>query len=187
MLGHPDLGRVILGWLRRDMRSATALRGTCTAARDAVAAYSWDDVKTRVRWPARWRRAFPAATSLSVFGNWWLCDADCLILRRGLLFLDMGDCTQATITDAAFAHLAGIPLLFMRGCYQTTITDAAFAHLRGIHMLDMSGCTQATITDAAFGHLAGVHTLDMRGCTQATISAECRARLRQAGIPVLHM
>ena len=51
----------------------------------------------------------------------------------------------------------------------------------------MSLCSQATITDGAFAHLAGIHTLDMRGCSQVTITAACRARLRQAGIPVLRI
>ena len=51
----------------------------------------------------------------------------------------------------------------------------------------MSHCNQATITDGAFAHLAGFHTLDMRHCKQATITAACRARLRAAGIPDLHI
>jgi hypothetical protein len=42
----------------------------------------------------------------------------------------MSNCNQATITDAAFAHLRGIHVLYMHGCDQATITDAAFAHLR---------------------------------------------------------
>jgi hypothetical protein len=36
MLGHPDLGPVLMGWLSNDVRAATALRGTCRAARAAV-------------------------------------------------------------------------------------------------------------------------------------------------------
>ena len=75
----------------------------------------------------------------------------------------------------------------MSGCTQSTITDGAFAHLAGIHTLDMSWCDQATITDAAFAHLAGIHTLNMRDCSQATITDACRARLAQAGIPNLLM
>ena len=69
MLGHPDLGPFILGWLRDDSAAASALRGTCAAARDAVAAHPWADKTTVVRWPARWRRAFPAAVAASVRGN----------------------------------------------------------------------------------------------------------------------
>ena len=53
MLGHPDLGRVILGWLGDDTAAASALRGTCAAARDAVAAYAWADLTIVMQWPAR--------------------------------------------------------------------------------------------------------------------------------------
>ena len=51
----------------------------------------------------------------------------------------------------------------MIGCTQATITDAAFAHLRGIHTLDMWGCSQATITDACRARLraAGIPVLRM--------------------------
>jgi hypothetical protein len=75
----------------------------------------------------------------------------------------------------------------MTFCDQATITDAAFAHLAGIHTLDMSWCRQATITDVAFAHLAGIHTLNMRFCSTASITAACRDRLRRAGIPELSM
>ena len=127
MLGHPDLGRVILGWLGDDTRAASALRGTCTAARDAVSAYAWADERTIVRWPARWRRAFPVAVAASVRRNRRLRDADFVHLR-GLRSLDMSWCSQTTITDAAFAHLVGIYTLKMSWCSQATITDGAFAH-----------------------------------------------------------
>jgi hypothetical protein len=59
MLGHPDLGRVVLGWLGTDTRAATALRGTCRGARDAVAAHAWHDTRARIVWPGRWRGAGP--------------------------------------------------------------------------------------------------------------------------------
>ena len=39
-------------------------------------------------------------------------------------------------------HLRGIHALNMGNCSQTTITDAAFAHLRGIQKLDKSECNQ---------------------------------------------
>jgi hypothetical protein len=119
MLGHPDLGPFILGWLADDTLAASALRGTCTAGRDAVAAYPWADETTVVRWPSRWRRAFPAAVAASVRGNRRLRDADFVHLR-GLRSLDMSGCSQATITDAAFAHLAGIHTL-----YTSTIARSA--------------------------------------------------------------
>ena len=78
----------------------------------------------------------------------------------------MSCCDQATITDAAFVHLAGIHTLIMSCCNNTTsITDAAFAHLRGIHTLDVS---MINITDAAFAHLRGIHTLIMFGCARVS-------------------
>ena len=52
----------------------------------------------------------------------------------------------------------------MSHCDQKTITDAAFAHLAGIHTLDMSGCNQWSITGAAFERLSGIKTLVVRGC-----------------------
>ena len=188
MLGHPDLGHVILGWLGDDTAAASALRGTCAAARDAVGAHPWADPATRIVWPGRWRRAFPRAVAACVRGNARLVDADFVHLR-GLRSLDMSWCCQAVITDGAFVHLAGagVHSLNMSYCSQATITDGAFAHLAGVHTLVMQGCNQATITDGAFAHLAGIHTLDMSDCWRATITAACRERLRQAGIDALTM
>ncbi len=54
----------------------------------------------------------------------------------------------------------------MSCCRQDTITDGAFAHLAGIHTLNMRYCNQATITDAAFAPLAGICELDVRNCPQ---------------------
>jgi len=54
---------------------------------------------------------------------------------------------------------------------RATITNGAFAHLAGVHTLDTSRCNQAAITDAAFAHLAGIRTLDMRACGQVTVKA----------------
>jgi hypothetical protein len=61
--------------------------------------------------------------------------------------------------------------LNMRECNQPTITDAAFANLRGIHILDMRSCNQSTITDAAFANLCGIHMLDMYGCDKSLVVA----------------
>jgi hypothetical protein len=101
----------------------------------------------------------------------------------GIQTLNMSFCRQ--LTDAAFAHLRGIQTLNMRYCYQHTITDAAFAHLRGIHTLNMTMCNQPTITDAAFAHLRGIQTLDMGYCDQTTITDAAFAHLR--GIQTLDM
>ena len=177
LLMHPHLGVLVLEYLGNDTRAATALRGTCRGARDAVAVHRWHDMRAvaRIRWPRRWRAAFPAATAANVSRERdgppsTLTDADFLHFR-GVRTLNMRYCNQATITDAAFAHLVGIHTLNMSHCEQATITDGAFAHLAGIHTLNMSGCWQKTITDGAFAHLAGIHTLDMSFCIQVTDSA----------------
>jgi hypothetical protein len=60
----------------------------------------------------------------------------------------MWDCSQATITDAAFEHLKGIHSLVMVGCNQATITGAGLEHLRGISRLGMYGCTDEAIAVA---------------------------------------
>jgi hypothetical protein len=157
MLGHTDLGPLILGWLGDDTEAATALRGTCVAARDAVAAHPWADGHARIAFPARWRAAFPRAKVANISYVLGLRDAD-------------------------FVHLRGLHTLCMSYCYQTSITDAAFAHLGGIRMLDMSYCDQATITDAMLERLVGVHTLDLQGCTQLSPSDELLAKLKAAGL-----
>ena len=136
MLGHPDLGPFILGWLGDDTAAASALRGTCVAARDAVAEYARADATTRIVWLGRWRRAFPRAVAASVHGNTRLVDADFVHLR-GLHVLDMGGCNQANITDAAFAHLAGIHTLDMSWCDQATITAACRARLQQARIPDL--------------------------------------------------
>ena len=38
-------------------------------------------------------------------------------------------------------------------CSQATITDAAFAHLQGIHTLNMSYRNKGAVADAVFAHL----------------------------------
>ena len=53
--------------------------------------------------------------------------------------------------------------LNLSGCDQATITDAAFAHLAGIHTPYMIGCSQATITAVCRARLqqAGIAALTM--------------------------
>ncbi len=86
---------------------------------------------------------------------------------------------RADLTDADFAHLAGVRALRMRGC--TGITDAGLAHLAGIRTLDMGYC--AGITDAGLAHLRGIHTLDMGGCTGITDAGLAHLR----GVHTLNM
>ena len=80
---------------------ATRFRGVCAEARDAVAAYPWEE-EMRVRGSLRaWRSCFPRATRVDISG------------RRDLV-------------DADFVHLAGMRRVNMSGCNQETITDGAF-------------------------------------------------------------
>ncbi len=66
----------------------------------------------------------------------------------------------------------------MHFCRQAGITDAAFAHLAGIHTLQMGRCNQVGITDAAFAHLHGIYALFMTGCGPARVAAA-----RALGLP----
>jgi hypothetical protein len=71
----------------------------------------------------------------------------------------------------------------MSCCNQDTITDAAFAHLAGIHTLEMRSCRQRTITDAAFARLAGIRYLRINGCDQDAISDDVRKWAAQYPVP----
>ena len=175
LLTHPHLGVAVLQYLGNDTRAATALRGTCRGARDAVAGHRWHDARAQIVWPARWRASFPAATAANVIRQRQLTDAD-FVHFRGVRELKMSYCNQATITDAAFAHLAGIHTLIMCFCRQVTITDGAFERLGSLQALIMHGCNQATITDAAFAHLPRLHTLGIFMCDQQTITDVIRGR-----------
>ena len=67
-----------------------------------------------------------------------------------------------------------------RGRGQETITDAAFAHLAGIYSLDMSFCSRETITPAAIAHLRGIVWLNAHGCAPAVVAAAAALRARAA-------
>ena len=181
----------------------------CSAFLRWVRSFRWKDTTTPVTHLGMWRRQFPNAVGCRIssiarptdvdFANLAgihtldvsgcrLTDAAFAHLRvnsQSIHTLNMSYCNQETITDAAFAHLAGIHTLNMDRCSQKTITDAAFAHLAGIHTLSMSRCWQETITDAAFAHLAGIHTLNMSCCQQETITDAAFAHL--AGVHKLVM
>ena len=153
LAGVHSVGGGVLGFLT--LTQLNAVRGVCRELREAVRAFPWADMTTRVLGSlAKWRAAFPAARAANVSERRDLCDADFVHLR-GIHTLNMAGCSQATITDGTFAHLRGIHTLNMSYCRQATITDGAFAHLRGIHTLDMRLCNQTTITPAAIAHLAG--------------------------------
>ena len=65
---------------------------------------------------------------------------------RGIHTLSMRDCTG--ITNAAFVHLHGIHTLDMALCAQATLTEAALAHLAGIAELKVYGCRPAFVRAA---------------------------------------
>jgi hypothetical protein len=114
LAGVHSIGGGVLGFLA--LAESNAVRAVCRELREAVRAFPWADMTTRVPGSlAAWRAAFPAARGANVAKRADLCDAD-------------------------FFHLRGIRTLDMSYCSQETITDGAFAHLRGIHTLDMSGC-----------------------------------------------
>ena len=183
-LHDPDrAGKGILSFL--NAQTASALRGTSAFARNSVTEGYLGSKEVVIRGPiAQWRAANPNAIYANISGRKDLTDEDFVYLR-GVKYLNMSRCDQASITDNAFAHLRGIHTLYMRGCNQEGITDKAFAHLRGIHTLWMCNCSQAGITDNAFAHLRGIHTLDMRRCNQAGITDAAFAHLR--GIHTLEM
>ena len=110
LLTHPHLGVLVLDFMGNDTRAATALRGTCRGARDAVAAHRWRDAGTCIVWPSRWRAAFPLATVANVSRGW--------------------SGPPTALSDADFVHFRGLRSLVMRGC--SHVTDAAFTHLRGM-------------------------------------------------------
>ena len=72
------------------LTDATALRGVCREAREAVAGYPWEDTSTVIKSFARWRACFPNAARVDISG-----------------FRD--------VTDADFAHLRGVRHVNMSG------------------------------------------------------------------------
>ena len=129
--GAHGVGSGVFGFLTT--RDARALRLVCHLCCTDVTAARWLDMETRITGSlAAWRACVPGARTANVEG------------RRNL-------------TDADFAHLAGVKTLKMGQC--SRITDAGLEHLRGIHMLQMWHCSG--ITDAGLAHIRGIHTLDM--------------------------
>ena len=120
--GAHGVGAGVFGFLTtRDARALRLVSRMCCAD---VAAARWLDAETRITGSlAAWRACFPGARAANVEG------------RRDL-------------TDADFAHLAGVRTLNMVRC--TGITIAGLAHLRGIHTPSATGSpTRALRTSAA--------------------------------------
>ena len=132
---------------------------------------------------AAWRAANPGALVANVNSRGDLTDADFAHLA-GIKALRMNNCRGPALTDAAFAHLGGLHTLQMSWC-SPAITDAAFVHLRGLRSLWITGNDQPAITDAAFLHLRGIQMLDMSFCAQGTITGATLGQLR--GVRLLVM
>ena len=183
-LEDPHLvGEGILSFL--STLDAKQLRIVAKILLGSVRMFPWNDSNTRIKGDLQlWRRCFPRAIAGNISNRRNLTDAVFAHLA-GIYTLDMSWCNQAGITDAAFAHLAGIHTLNMSYCYQEGITNAAFAHLCGIHTLIMRNCYQIGITDAVFAHLAGIHTLDMSYCHQVGITDAALTHL--TGIHTFHL
>jgi len=92
-----------------------------------------------------------------------------LMRLESLTSLDVRWCSQAALTDAAFAPLKSLRSLNISGCRQ--FTNAAFAHLTGLTLFDMSGCHQLSITDGRFGRLTSLTELRLRHSFQLTDAA----------------
>ena len=158
--GAHGVGAGVFGFL--STRDARALRLVCRMCCTDVRAARWVDAETHITGSlAAWRACFPGARGADVDWRADLTDADFAHLA-GVKRLSMRGCTG--VTNAGLAHITGVHALNMSLC--TRVTDAGFAHLRGIRTLDMSGCTG--ITDAGLAHLRGIHTLRMFRCTGIT-------------------
>lgn len=190
MLSRSSGGNVLLALL--NARDATALRATCREARDAVAAFTWDDSRVdaisglvsagpRISGLlASWRACVPLARCANASNNHSLVDADFANLR-GLHSLDVSGCRW--ITGAALTHVGGgLRALVLLG--NERATDASFVHLKDLVTLDVSRCTRFVgsavaqlhnlrnlsvsgcpyVTDATLVHLGSIETLDISRC-----------------------
>ncbi len=125
-----------------------------------VVAARWLDTETRIAGSAAaWRACFPVARAANVRGA--RGPHGCRASRSRARPTCGG---RADLTDADFAHLAGVKTLNMERC--TGVSNAGLADLTGIHTLDTRVCLG--ITDAGLAHLTGIHTLDMGVCYRIT-------------------
>ena len=100
-----------------------------------------------------------------------LSDAAFAPLNNWIHTLKMQRCNQ--ITDGAFVHLRGIHILDMTDCNQMGITDAAFIPLRQIsnlRTLIMRNCNQVGITGIELCNLNKLRLLNANGCNLITLN-----------------
>ena len=120
---------------------------------------------TPARTLAAWRKANPTAdrVSLNCFGA-AVKDED-LVHLRGVANVCMWGCTG--LTDAGFAHLAGVRVVRLHGCNNPRLTHCALQHIRGARVVIMTSCGQSSLNSmGACMALEGVEALDISSCSQ---------------------
>ena len=85
---------------------------------------------------------------------------------RGILKLDISECCQDTVTDAAFNNLRGIHTLSIASCQQEIITDAAFVNLRGIHTLNTCVFAISALSRTLCSRTCAEYSLSVMGCDE---------------------
>lgn len=160
---------------------ACHLRAAASFLSSFVASYQWDDLSCLVPFQHLhfWRRCFPDACGVHVVlpalphpsittleASFTLAPHDAIFERfEGLRHLRVVGTEGYIISDAAFAHLAGIVELSMPGWGDIEqLTDEGLKHLSCIHTLDFSGTFSLHFTHEGFRHLAGIHTLKYGCC-----------------------
>jgi hypothetical protein len=142
-----------------------------------------------------WRLAHPAALVANLEGRTDIGDED-LAFLGGVIALNISGCSQARLTDSAFASGLGEGLraldctgctqltnatlaslgpqlreLALGYCSQASISDAGFAGLKRLRALDLSYCTQDTLTNTALAHVGETLLwLNLEGCMQPSLS-----------------
>ena len=153
---------------------AGPLRAVCKEAQLGVEAHLWVDMFTVLpQHLAVWRRCYPRAVCLTVPPRSVL-DASHFALMRGLRSLCIMQCTVATGSVTALAHLQGVKELDIRNCKAVgggalTVDDGAVAHLRGVRTLKLGWLNLSGVTGAGWSILTGIHTLDIY---QSTVSVD---------------
>lgn len=153
-------------------RDASNLRATESSLPTFVASYQWDDLTVPIPFQHMhlWRKCFPLACGAHVVlfdlphpsipssEGPFIAPHDSIFERfKGLRRLTLKGAAGYVISDAAFAHLAGIVELTMPGWKDIALlTDAGLEQLSGIRKLDFSDTYSLHLTSNGFRHLSGV-------------------------------
>lgn len=142
------------------LRAAAPLLSTC------VAGYAWDDLTCPVPFQSMdmWRKCFPRACGANVMLP--------TLPHPSITSSDVGDAAVAP-HDVIFERFKGLRRLRVDGVNGYVISDAAFAHLAGIVELEMSKWGNiALLTDEGLKHLAGISKLNVTETYSVHISPE---------------